>query len=200
MKQIIERVKGLILKTRETWETITAEESSISLLFKDYVFITAAIPAAAAFLGKWLIGIRIPFAGIYRFSFGSALLYSLIGYVLTIAGIWALGMVISWLAPRFGGERDDVKGLKVAVFTYLPFLIAGVFQLISTLSALQLLVGLYCLYIMYVGLPIVMGTPKEKTVSYYLVTIVAFVVIYIIVGAITGGILKGFGPDIPPLY
>jgi len=187
MKKIIERVKGLVLKTRETWGTIAAEDASISSLFKEYVFLTAAVPAAAAFLGKWLIGIKIPFAGFYRFSFGSSLLHSLVSYVLIVAGIWALGMVISWLAPRFGGERDDVKGMKVAVFTYLPFLVAGVLQLIPSLSPLVFLAGLYCLYILYIGLPIVMGTPKEKSVAYILVTLVAFVLIYIIVGAITGG-------------
>ena len=108
-------------------------------------------------------------------------------------------MVISWLAPRFGSARDDVKGMKVAVFTYLPFLAAGVLYLIPSLSPLVFLVGLYCLYIMYVGLPAVMGTPKEKSVAYIIVTIVALVLIYIIVAAISGAILGGFGPDMPPL-
>jgi hypothetical protein len=199
MKKIIERVKNIVLKTRDTWETISGEEATIPSLFKEYVFILAAVPAAASFLGRWLIGIRIPFAGFYRFSFGGSLLNSIITYLLTVAGIWLLGMVISWLAPRFGSEKDDVKGMKVAVFTYLPFLAAGVVHLVPALSALVFLVGLYCLYIMYIGLPVVMGTPKEKSVAYIIVTIIALVLISIIVSAISGAILGGFGPDIPPL-
>jgi hypothetical protein len=199
MKKIIERVKNIVLKTRETWETISGEEATVPGLFREYVFITAVIPAVAAFLGRWLIGIRIPFSGFYRFSFGASLLNALVTYALTVAGIWVLGMVISWLAPRFGSVRDDVKGMKVAVFTYLPFLAAGVLYLIPSLSPLVFLVGLYCLYIMYVGLPAVMGTPKEKSVAYIIVTIVALILIYFIVAAISGAILGGFGPDIPPL-
>jgi hypothetical protein len=74
MKQIIERVKAIVFKPRETWQTINNEETTIPELMKDYLLILVAAPAVALLLGKWIIGIQIPFVGVYRFSFGASLI------------------------------------------------------------------------------------------------------------------------------
>jgi len=197
MQKIIERVKQIVLKPRESWETISTEEATVPGLFRDYLLILAAVPALATFLGRWIVGIRIRFAGVYRFSLGASLLSSVLGYALTVAGVWVAGMVISLLATTFGSTRDDVKGLKVAVYTYTPFLAAGILYIIPSLSPLVFIAGLYGLYLLYIGLPIVMGTPKEKSLAYTVVVIVAVILIYIIVGSITGAILGAFGPSLP---
>ena len=147
------------------------------------------------FLGRWIVGIRIPFFGIHRLSLGASLFNSIITYILTVAGVWVLGKVISLLAPNFGGTRDDFKGFKVAVYSYTPFFVAGILYLIPSLAALVFIAGLYGLYILYLGLPIVMATPKEKTMAYAIVIIVSVVVIYILVAAVSAAILGAFGPD-----
>jgi len=197
MQKIIERVKQMVLKPRETWGTIATEEATIPGLSKEYLLILAAVPALAMFLGRWIIGIPIPFAGRYQLSPGASLINAIIWYVLTIAGVWLLGMVVSYLAPTFGATRDDVKGFKVAVYTYTPSLAAGVLYLIPALSPIVFIAGLYGLYLLYIGLPIVMGTPKEKSLAYTVVVLVAIILIYIIVGAVTGAILGVFGPSLP---
>jgi len=197
MKKIIERVKDIVLKPRETWEVIAKEEATIPGLMKEYLLILAAFPALASFLGRWIVGIRIPFAGVYRFSLGASLLNTIVWYVLTIAGIWVLGKVTSLLAPNFGAERDDMKGFKVAVYTYTPILAAGVLYIIPSLSPIIFIAGLYGLYLLYIGLPIVMGSPKEKSLAYTIVIIVAVILIYIILGAISTALLNAFGPDLP---
>lgn len=199
MKRIIERVRRIVIKPRETWEMITKEEATVSSLLKGYLLMLACLPAVASFLGRWIVGIRIPFAGVYRFSLGASLVISVIGYVLTVAGIWVAGKVISILAPNFGSVRDDVKGFKVAVYSYTPFLAAGVLYLVPALGVLVVLAGLYGLYLLYIGLPIVMGTPKEKSLIYTIVVVVVVVLIYLIVGGITGAILNAFGPSLPQI-
>ena len=166
MQKIFERVKQIVLKPKETWEVIAGEDSTLMSLLKEYLLILAAIPALAAFLGRWIVGVRIPFAGVYRFSFSASLLNAIISYVFTIAGVWVLGKVISLLAPNFGAEKNDDGGFKVAVYTYTPILAAGVLYLIPSLSPIVFIAGLYGLYLLYVGLPIVMKSPKEKTMAY----------------------------------
>lgn len=199
MKKIIERVKQIVLKPRETWEIISQEEASIPLLLKEYLLILAAVPALASFLGRWIIGIRIPFAGVYHFGFGASLVNSIIGYVLTVASVWIAGRVISLLAPNFGSSRDDVKGFQVALYSYTPMLAAGVLNLIPSLSVLVFFAGLYGLYILYIGLPIVMGTPKQKSLPYTIIIIVALILIYMIMNWITGAILGAYGPSLPEI-
>jgi len=192
MQKIIERVKQIVLKPRETWETISREEITVSGLLKEYLLPLVAVLTIADFLGKWIVGIRIPFAGVYRFSFGASLLNAILEYVLIIAGIWASGMVISLLAPNFGSTRDDVKGFKVAVYTYTPLLVAGICLIIPSLAPLVTLAGLYGLYLLYIGLPIVMDTPKEKSLAYTIVVVVVIILVYVIVSSITGAVLGAF--------
>ena len=37
MKKIIERVKQIVLKPKETWEIISQEDTTIQVLFKEYL-------------------------------------------------------------------------------------------------------------------------------------------------------------------
>jgi hypothetical protein len=199
MKQIIERVKAIVLKPRETWETIQGEDTTIPELLKNYLLILAAVPAVASLLGKWIIGIQIPFVGVYRFSFGASLVTSVLWYVFTIAGIWLAGKVTSYLAPNFGSTQNDVKGFQVAVFCYTPYLAAGVLNIIPALGVIVFLAGLYGLYLLYIGLPILMNTPKEKSLPYTITIIVVMILIYIIVSIIIGAIHNIFGPALPKI-
>jgi len=201
MQKIIERVKQIVLKPRETWETIAAEEATVAGLFKDYLLILAAIPAIASFLGYWIIGYRIPFrfgwfGGMIRLSFLESLLNAVIWYLLMVTGVWLAGKIISFLAPRFGALQDDVKGFKVAVFSYTPYFAAGILLIIPSLGVLTTLAGLYGLYLLYIGLPIVTGAPKEKSLAYTIVVIVVLILIFFIVGSVTQAILGAFGPSI----
>ena len=202
MQKIIERIKQIVLKPRETWEAINTEEATIAGILKDYFLLLAAVPAVAMFLGNWIVGYRLPFRfgfsfrGIVRLSFVESLFTAVIWYLLTVAGVWVMGKIISLLAPKFGSTQDDVKGFKVAVYSYTPYLAAGILLIIPSLGGLTFLAGLYGLYLLYVGLPIVMGTPKEKSLPYIVVIIVALFLIYIIVTSVTASISGAFGPSI----
>ena len=68
------RVQGILLRPKEEWEKIKEETYPVPQLFSSYVMILAAVPAAAQFIGNWLIGQRIPFYGTYRQGFASGLL------------------------------------------------------------------------------------------------------------------------------
>ena len=44
---IVERAKAIILKPKETWEIIKAEQTTVRELFTSYAAVLAVIPAAA---------------------------------------------------------------------------------------------------------------------------------------------------------
>ncbi|GAB6184173.1 hypothetical protein [Thermodesulfovibrio hydrogeniphilus] len=56
--------------------------------------------------------------------------------------------------------------------------------IIPALSVLVLIAGIYGIYILYLGLPILMNTPKDKAFVYVLVIIVASVAVYFVIGII----------------
>ena len=55
-----------------------------------------------------------------------------------------------------------------------------------------MLIGLYAIYLLAVGMPILKGTPKEKVVGYVVLTIVAMIVISLLVALVLGAILGLF--------
>jgi len=199
MNTIIERVKAIVLKPKQTWEEIAAEETTPRDLMKSSVFILAAVPAVASFLGRWIIGIHIPFAGVYHFSFGASLVSSITSYVITVASIWVLAKILFIVGPKFDSKGEETACFKMVVYSYFPYLAAGVLLVIPSLSVLVYLAGFYGLYLMYVGLPIVMETPEEKTIPFMVVIVVAAILVSVIASSIFGVILGVFGPKLPPL-
>ena len=70
-------------------------------------------------------------------------------------------------------------------------MLAGVFNILPALSIVGLLVALYSLYVMYLGLPILMKNPKEKTITYMVVVVIAS----IIAGVVLGLVSRAFTPS-----
>ena len=102
-----------------------------------------------------------------------------------VGGIWLISRIVAFMAPRFESETDEGKAFQVAVYGYTPYLAFGVFHLIPRLDALVILGGLYSFYQIYLGLPIVMNTPKEKALPFAIATIVAMILVYFIIGAVS---------------
>ncbi|OVE78792.1 hypothetical protein BVY01_04410 [bacterium I07] len=198
MNKVFERVKEIVLKPRETWEKIKLEETTTNDLFKKYLLILAAVPAIANFLGRWIIGVRIPLPGAetFHFSFFGSLGSAIVGYVLTVVSVWVLAKVIVFLAPTFGSVKDELSAFKVAIYAFTPYLAAGVLYIFPSLSVLVLLAGLYSLYLLYMGLPIIMGTPKDKVLPYTVVVVIADILIWIVISVISTPVIRIFGPDL----
>ena len=183
---LVARVQGILLKPKEEWIKIKDEPTTIQQLFVPYAVILAAIPAVCQFLGWAVIGgFRVPYAG------GSwmtrALLYAIFSYILSLVVVYALGFIINALAPNFGSTQSLPLAMKLAVYGMTPIWIIGIFNLIPALWALGILGTLYALYIMYLGFATpLMGTPKDKVISYFVVSVVVAIVLMAVVGLILG--------------
>ncbi|MDD8026719.1 MAG: Yip1 family protein [Acidobacteriota bacterium] len=186
---LIPRVQNLVVKPKDEWVKIKGEDTPPMTLILSYAAILAAIPAIAQFIGFGLIGIRVPFLGAYRYPLGSALLRSVLYYVFTLASVYGFGFVINLLAPNFGTKPNLQKAMQLAVYSMtIPFL-AGIFYIIPSLGVLAGIVGLYGLYVLYLGFNTpMMDTPKDKLLSYLVVSIVVIVVLMLVVGLILGAV------------
>ncbi len=181
---LVGRVKGIMLNPKQEWQTIAGETSTIVDLYKSYIVILAAIGPVASIIGMSIIGISLPFAGSYRVPIGSALASAIVQYVLILVGVYILALVINALAPTFSGEKNINQAFKVAVYSYTPGWLAGIFMMIPALGMLGIL-GLYGLYILYLGLPLLMKAPQEKSMGYLVAVIIAAIAIFAIIGAIS---------------
>jgi hypothetical protein len=181
---ITERIKGILLKPKEEWQTIAGETTSIAELYRNYIFILAAIGPVASFIGMSLVGVGLPMGGSYRISIMSGILSAIVHYGLTLVSVYVLALIIDVLAPTFSGEKNLGQAFKLAAYSYIPGWLVGVFALIPALGILGIL-GLYGLYLLYVGLPVLMKCPTEKTTGYTVAVIVAAIIIFVVIGAVS---------------
>ena len=188
---MVARAKRILLEPKLEWDRIDVEPASIGGIFRGWVLPLAAIPAVAMLIGSLAFGYGA-FGITYRPTIMSAVATAIIGYVLSVVGVFVLSLIIDWLAPNFGGTRNRVQATKVAAYSMTASWLAGIFNLIPALSILALL-GLYSLYLLYLGLPRLMKTPEDKGMSYTAVTIVAAIVLYFVIGLLTVPLAAMFG-------
>jgi hypothetical protein len=186
---LVARVQAIALKPKEEWLKIKAETTSVSELFTSYAMILAAIPAAAQFVGYGLIGRRYPFIGWVRMGLGTSLLRAVFSYILSLVMVYVFALIINALAPTFGSAPNQLNAMKLAVFSMTPGWVAGILYVVPFLEWLVILASLYGLYVLYLGFAApMMETPKEKVMTYLVVSIVVVVVLSVVVGLVLGAI------------
>ena len=80
---LVQRVQDILLKPRDTWQTIAQEPSDVPGLFKNYVVYLAAVSSLATFIGLSLVGVG-GFGMSFRVPIVAGLVNLVVGFVLTL--------------------------------------------------------------------------------------------------------------------
>jgi hypothetical protein len=181
---LLERVKRILLSPQTEWRAIDTEPTTPAALYTGYIMPLAAIEPIARIIGFSVFG-----SDGYRVPIGSAITYAIAGYVLTLVVTYVLALIIDGLAPSFGGRRSQTQALKVAAYSSTAVWVGGIFSLIPPLWILGIVLGLYSLYLLYLGLPVLMKAPKNKAVGYTVVVVLAAILLFNVVGAVARRIM-----------
>ncbi|HEU5217528.1 MAG TPA: Yip1 family protein [Gemmatimonadales bacterium] len=179
---LIERVKAILLTPQKEWHVIDGESATVASLFTGYIMPLAAIPAIAEFVRFSMIGYGV-LGSTIRVPLVTGLSGAVVRYVATLAGVYVLALIVDALAPNFGGTKSQIQALKLAAYASTASWVAGIFMLIPGLGILTIL-GLYSLYLLFLGLPILMKSPEDKSLGYTVVTILCGIVVYFVIGAV----------------
>ncbi len=187
---IIKRVIAIVTKPNDEWQVIKNEKMTVVDMYTKYAIILAAIPAIAGLIGNMLVGRS--FMGItIRVPFANSFMWAIFTYLLSLGGVFLMGLIIDFLAPNFGAEKDMESSLKVALFSYTAAWVAGVFYIIPSLSVLAMIGGFYSLYLLFTGIKIVKAPPAEKAVGYFITIIIVQIVVYFLIGFLVAKISFG---------
>lgn len=189
---LVDRVKNILLSPRSEWPVIDTEPATVASLYTGYIMPLAAIPVICQALGMSLFGMTIPLLGThYRTPMGSALTSAAVLYVFSLAAVFLVALIVDGLAPTFGGTKNQVQALKVVAYSYTASWVGGILSLFPPISILGVLFGLYSLYLLFLGLPVLMKSPPDKAVGYTVVVVIcAIIVTWVIFFAIAA---LGFG-------
>jgi hypothetical protein len=185
---MIDRIKNICLTPKTEWPVIADENTQATTLIASYVLPLAAIGAIAGFISSSLIGTTIPFlGGTIRTPILVGIGLTVFMLIMAVVGVFILSLIINALAPSFGGEKNSAQALKVAVYSYTPAWIAGIFQILPWVGALlAIVVSLYAIYLLYTGLPALMKSPPDKSIGYTIVVIICAIVLSVLISVVAG--------------
>lgn len=186
---LVQRIQDILLKPMGTWPTIATEAGDTASIYKNYLIYLALVPAVAGFIGTSLIGVGV-FGMSVRVPVLTGLVNMLVGYVLSLAMVFGLGLIANALAPTFGGTKDPLAAFKLVAYGSTAGFLGGIFSLLPALSVVGLLAAAYTIYLIYTGVPVMMKCPPEKAIGYTAVLVVCGILAAIVVGAVSAM----FGP------
>ncbi len=188
---LVQRVINIITKPKQEWLVVAQEQPNAMKLIGGYALILALIPALSSFIKYGIIGFS--FMGYTSRSVSSGIQTGLVSLLSAVIGVYLLAWVIDLLAPSFDSQKNFGRSLQLAVYSSTPQWVAGILILFSTtLSMLIMVIGLYAIYLLAVGMPVLKNTPKEKVVGYVALTIVAMIVIAVVMSLILTAFLGLF--------
>jgi hypothetical protein len=189
---LVERVKAILVKPKETWPTIAGEEATPGDLITRYAIPLVAIGPIAGFIGGQLFGISAVFVTI-KPGLMAGLTTAAVTFVMGIVSLILMALVVDFLAPKFEGQANRTQAFKLCTYSLTAGWIAGIFGLFPALGLLGLLAALYGIYLFYLGATPVMKVPEAKAGGFTAVTIVVMIVLYIVLGSITASVSTMFG-------
>lgn len=191
----IRRIGALLATPRAEWVRIAAEPASVRSVMLGWVAPLAAIGPGAKLIASQLIrytgdGMHMPP------PFTTALTEAVISYLLSLVAVYALSLIVNGLAVTFKGKRDNVQALKLAAYGATAAYLAGAFQIWPRLELLEV-AGLYSLYLIFAGLPILMHVPRKRALAYTAVTMLAGIGLTILLALVVLWTKDMFTPDMP---
>lgn len=178
------RIRNIVLTPKTEWQVIQAESTTVGRLYSGYVLPMNAFASLMAFVRMSVVGVPVAAGETIRTPILSGLLASLLAFVLSLAGLYLVGLVIHVLAAAFGGQPDQRQALKTAAYSLTPAWLGTGLSFLPLGSLLQFIAGLYGVYVLYVGLPVMMQA-REDGAGGYATSVVAC--------ALGVGILFGLG-------
>ena len=106
------------------------ESGDPALLISRYVAGSRSFPRCSALSAPASSASIVPGIGTIRTPVVRWLFSAIFGYVMTCVTVLVLGVIINFAAPFFGGRRDFDSAFKLAVYSFTPVWLAGIFLLL----------------------------------------------------------------------
>jgi hypothetical protein len=197
---LFDHVIGIISNPDNEWQRIRSEKNSLAHHYFQHAFVLALIPAVSLYFGAsqvgWTLGSN---PQIYKLTASSAMEISVMFYIAMISGVFVLGKFIDFMHITYWGEDHKTHGVAVASYVSTPMFLIGIVALYPVLWLdifLAMAAICYSVYLLFEGIPIVMGIEKEKgflfatsIITIGLVMLVSMIAMTVIIWSV------GFGPE-----
>ncbi|MEO5938574.1 MAG: Yip1 family protein [Sphingomonas sp.] len=183
---MIERIKRIVMSPKTEWPAIEAEPMTLNSIMVSWVLPLAAIGPIAGLIRNLLFPVTL-FGVSYRAPLIGSIVQSVLAIGLTMLGVWLWSLVLDALAPNFKGTKNAIAALKLVAFSATAAWLCGIFQLTWATAPLAIL-GLYSVYLFWVGVPVMMKVPDDQRPIYVVVAVVVGIVVNFVVAAVAAAL------------
>lgn len=171
---LFQHTLGILFHPDTEWKAIRNERNSFKQIFLSHVPFLALIPVVAAFYGVTQVGWTAGASELpTRMTVESALSLCGLTYVSLLVSVFILGEFINWMAKTYGvkdpSEQRHYEGTALAVYVMTPMFLVGVLLVVPSIwlnGAALMLAGIYSVYLLYEGIPIIMNIDKDRGFMY----------------------------------
>ena len=121
-------------------------------------------------------------------------------YITMLVAVFTVGKMIHWMGQTYGSKQSLPQCIALAAYTATPLFLIGI-MLLYPLLWLNLLLGLpalgYTVYLLYTGVPVMMGVPKER--GFLFASAVLAVGLVMLVGVLAATVIL-WGAGIGPVF
>ena len=181
---LVNRVKNIIIEPKIEWVKIELEFDTLQSVITKYVLPLAVVAAICTFIGYSFIG-----NSMFTASIGFGLRMALVGFISQVLSVVVTAYVIDALAPSFNSSKNINRSAQLVAYGFTPAFIGSFLNIIPVIGGIGSLFGLYGIYLMYLGLGPMKKTLEDKKAIYMVVTFLALIVVYFIIGALLGRFL-----------
>jgi hypothetical protein len=160
---------GFLFYPKRQWQLVANATLNQQRSCTFYAFFFALLPCIAWYHGVTEVGWRVAEGEIVRLTPRSALLLISAFYAAIILALTGIGSTIHWMAGTYGSIASFTRGFAIAVYGATPLFIAGCmgfYPLLWLDMTLGILAVSWAVYLLYTGVPIVMGIPAERGFLY----------------------------------
>ncbi len=192
---LLDRAAMIVAYPAREWPAIARESTALEPLFLGYALPLAAIGPVCGVLRLSLFGVAGA-RGAYHVPILTAVIEGLLSLALALVAVYLLGQLVNTLSRPFSGEPDFEQALKLVTYSYTPMWLAGVLLLLPQFLILRVfssLIGLYAVYLLYLGLPPLLKIPRENALGFAVVVAIAAIFLGLIFDFGISALRLGFG-------
>ena len=196
----LSHVWGLMFHPEEEWRTIRKERCTVTRCYCSHVLLLAAIPAIAGYIGTTQVGWQVTAREVHKLTPDSALQIAILFYLTMLVAVFTVGQLIHWMGRTYGAKQSPPQCIALAAYTATPLFLIGI-MLLYPLLWLNLLLGLpalaYTVYLLYTGVPVMMGISRER--GFLFASAVLAVGLVMLVGVLAATVIL-WGAGIGPVF
>ena len=170
----------MLLAPKNEWRHIAGERTTPRRLVVGYIAPLAVLTALIALL-RFSFTARVPLAG--------AVAMAVLTLGFELMAVFVVALIINALASYFHGTHSPNQALKVTAYAATPLWVSCIFLPFPTLALpAQFLAGLYHIYLMYLGLEVLMRSPRDRALGYATTVVLSSLILGIVFTQVGAGL------------